>query len=369
MSSVAAPALALPDALPAVRVEPAADDAAWDAYVDGHPQGTVYHRAAWRHALTRSFGYRAFPLLARDAAGRITGLLPLFEVRTPFSRRLVAVPFRDRGGVIADDAASFAALVAAAAETRRARRAAFVTIKTVEPYAADAAREAGLAERRYWVRSLLTLSGLDEAALLKQVGGKTRNMIRQAERAGCTFHDLAAEGTPAAAAAAFATIHVLAQRNLGLPPFPLAFFRRVLEGLGPSRARVYAVRRGGAVVAATLVFQQRDTAIYGYSASDPTAREARPNDFMLFGVLRDALLRGLRAFDMGSDAPSQESLLFFKQKWGAVSAPVPSYTLGAAPEWVADSQSPRWRMARAVVRRLPVPALKLLGATAVRFFG
>ena len=55
--------------------------AAWDAYVDAHPCGTIFHRSGWKQAVERTFGHRAVYLWAlRD--GNLAGIVPLFLLTT-----------------------------------------------------------------------------------------------------------------------------------------------------------------------------------------------------------------------------------------------------------------------------------------------
>lgn len=66
-------------------LEDAADaaglEAAWDAFVLAHPEGTFFHRAAWRRVIARAFGH-ATHYVAAERDGAIVGVLPLARVRT-----------------------------------------------------------------------------------------------------------------------------------------------------------------------------------------------------------------------------------------------------------------------------------------------
>lgn len=347
-----------------VRSLAAGEEAAWEAYVAEHPAATIYHGLTWRAIFRESFGYRAH-YLAAWLEGGIVGVLPLFEVATPFSRRLVAVPFRDRGGLLWDRAEGFRALVETAGELARERRARFVELKSVQPY--PAALRGGfsddrlLEERFYWVHSRLDLRGLTPEELFRRVGAKTRNMVRQAERAGLKF-----ELCPAGQGVErWYRVYLRSQSHLGLPPLPRGFFARMLAR---QPVRVGLVLHQGQAVAATIIFLFRRMAMYAYSASLPGLRGLRPNDFMLHRLCLFLLEQGVEELDLGSDAPSQESLLFFKRKWLAQQEPIPTYTLGRVETGAADSSHPRYRLAREVFRRLPLQVLEWTSLLA-RFFG
>jgi len=341
----------------------AADADRWDAYVHSHPASTTYHRYAWREIFGETFGYRSFYLLARDAVGTAMGCLPLFLVRSPFGRRLVAVPFRDRGGILWSHESAFHAILEEVRDIAAQERASFVELKSITD---DYPMPPGMHKHLYWLRSAVDLRGLDADLLWKKIGSKTRNMIRQAGEASLTFRDLT--GDPRAFAI-WHDLHLITQRRQGLPPFPRVFFRRMIRSLREENGvRVFAVYRAGEPVSATIVLLHGGTGIYGYSGSSKAAQQYRPNDFMLFNVMKWLLENRYREFDLGSDAPAQESLLFFKRKWLGVQTPIPVYVLGDADFSLADSSHSRYDLARRVFQHLPLPVLRATGAL-TRFFG
>ncbi len=96
--------------------------AAWNAYVNAHPQATLYHRFEWLPLIARVFGHRALPV-AMVAGDRIVGLLPLVHMRSAlFGRMLVSMPFVNYGGLLADSPDIEETLWNAAIRMARARR-------------------------------------------------------------------------------------------------------------------------------------------------------------------------------------------------------------------------------------------------------
>ena len=82
------------------------DAKAWDAYalargVEGH-----FHAYPWRNVIWKALRHRPHYLIAQRR-GAVTGILPLFDVRSRlFGRSLISVPFLNGGGILADDDAS-----------------------------------------------------------------------------------------------------------------------------------------------------------------------------------------------------------------------------------------------------------------------
>ena len=96
----------------------AADEARWDAFVASRPEASGYHLWRWRRVFEQGLGHEPHYLVA-ERGGSIVGVLPLVEVRSRlFGRALSSLPYVNYGGVVADDAAAGAALVASRRCTR-----------------------------------------------------------------------------------------------------------------------------------------------------------------------------------------------------------------------------------------------------------
>lgn len=340
------------------------DAASWTRFVDAHPRATAYHSLLWRDIFEQSFGYRSWYLLATDEqTGEAIGALPLFLVGSPFGRRIVAVPFRDRGGPLWTSDSAFVALLRETQRVASEAGAATIELKSVDAFPAPLVSAAGLSERFYWVRSVVSLAHFAAVPLWQCLGHKRRSPIRQAQEGGMVCEDAAAD------ADTWYDLHLRTQQRLGLPPFPLSFFRNLLGSLVPSgAARLLVATRGGEPLAATILLRHRTQVIYGYAASTREGQRQGAGDFLVFSAMQSAIAEGGDTFDMGSDAPSQKGLLFFKRRWYADQSPIPTYSLGDAAGATADSSSPRYRLARKVFEYLPRPALRLAGR-ATKYFG
>ena len=95
------------------------DRAAWNAFVQAHPEGTFFHLAEWQYVLQRAFGHAPHYLLAESQDGEIRGVLPLAHVKSLlFGNALVSTPFCVYGGIVASDEAAHAALDAGSLRSR-----------------------------------------------------------------------------------------------------------------------------------------------------------------------------------------------------------------------------------------------------------
>ncbi|RME35688.1 MAG: peptidoglycan bridge formation protein FemAB, partial [Gammaproteobacteria bacterium] len=89
--------------MPSIRPFHPTDAAAWDAYVNAHPDGTFFHLSGWREVLEEGLRHETRYLCAWEGDS-LKGLLPLARVRSRlFGDALISTPFCVYGGVLADD--------------------------------------------------------------------------------------------------------------------------------------------------------------------------------------------------------------------------------------------------------------------------
>jgi hypothetical protein len=319
----------------------------WDEFAKGHREASIYHLSDWARVLKRGFGYEAKGLAIRDADRRIVAIAPLFEVKGLLGRRLVGVPFRDRGGVLStspeSERAAYLATRSLALDTKASR----LVLKSCSTTDEETARALGFSVSKYWVHSVMALGVGD---LWRRIGKKNRNMVRQAQKCGLTVEwRRGAEHTDA-----WYRLHRATQSRLGVPVFPRALFEAIMDE-GREWARLLLVSGPAGPVAGALFFEFSGRYIYGYSASTPVGQEKRANDLILFEALRQAEGAGARWFDFGSDSPRQTSLIAFKKKWGAEQSLTTVLSIPASSEERSDSSSGLYSLARGLGRRLPAP--------------
>lgn len=110
----------------------AQDWSEWDAFARSRDDASIYHLSDWARVLKRGLGYESRGLAIRDEERRIRAIVPLFEVKGFRGRRLVAVPFRDRGGVLASDALSERAAYEAARTLAHDSRVSALVLKSCD---------------------------------------------------------------------------------------------------------------------------------------------------------------------------------------------------------------------------------------------
>jgi FemAB-related protein (PEP-CTERM system-associated) len=324
----------------------------WDAYVTGHADASVWQLAAAVGIGAASFGLRSFFLGARDAGGRLRGVLPVVEQRlVPWTRCLVSLPFCTYGGVLADDEAALAALLRGVEDLADKRRAEQIVLRHSRPMPTVS-----------WAQSMDKVSMVLQlpdsvAELQKKLGSKLRSQIRRVDRENPEVRIGGAE-----LLADFYPVFCSVMRDLGTPVYPLRFFPAVCAAL-QSRVSVVVIYLGGRPVSGAILVQWRDGMEVPWAATLGEVKSLSVNMRLYWELLQLALARGCRFFDFGRSSVDAGTYRF-KSQWGA--QPVQLYwhcwsKRGSGA--VAGPPNERARLALAVRlwSRMPLPLANRLG--------
>ena len=346
-----------------VEVTPADDhDAdAWTSYlqasdVDGH-----FHDFAWRGVIQRSLQHRPHYLIARRG-GAVTGLLPLFDVKSRlFGRSLVSLPFLNGGGVLAADAASAEALLARADE-----------IVTHGGYRYGELRQRAVLDgqakklvcKQHKVAMRLTL-GDDPDTLFSQFKGKLRSQIRRPKKAGAKVQIVNGANVVQRDIDAFYRVFAENMRDLGTPVFPRSLFQETVSSF-QERAWLGLVWLDGHPAAAGLMVGAGESTEMIWASSLRCFNRLSVNMLLYWESMRTAVLNGYRCFDFGRCSPDSPTYRF-KAQWGAEPMPLHWYYLkgtGGVPDVSPDN--PKFRAAVRTWQYLPVAVANRLGPLVAR---
>ena len=331
-------------------------EVAWDDFVCAHPEGTFFHRAAWRGVIERSFGHPTYYLCV-DRGGAIAGVLPLVHVRSRlFGDSLVSTAFCVYGGPLTIDPTVRAALDARAEALARDLGVDALIYRSRAPSRPDWAQQ-----DQIYATFRKALDPDPERNLLA-IPRKQRAVVRQAMRRGL---DARTEESPDNQF----DLYALSLRNLGTPGFPRRYFRELCRAFGGD-CECLVVYHQGKPVSGVLSFYFRDEVLPYYGGGAPAARALGAADYMYWDLMRRAALRGLRIFDFGRSKVGTGAFAF-KKNWGFTPQPlVYEYYLprgGAIPE--LNPLNPKYRFIIELWKRLPLPLANTIGPRLSRSLG
>lgn len=327
-----------------VRLFTSSDTAAWDNYVHGQPQATVFHRLAWAEAVADAYGHTPRHVTAWQG-DHLVGVLPLMEVRSVFvGKVLVSLPYATYGGVCADDASTAEALADFAEELCRERGANYVEYRHRDPVALD---------RPTFGHYDTFRKALPESAgdIVPGLPRKTRAAVRKglkelgddAARIGPEYLDTVYD------------LYSITLRRLGSPNYRRRLFRALQDRYGDDCVFL-AVFDQGQPVAGVMSFVFGDEIVPYFSGSVAGGMAKRANNLMYVKLMAYAVERGLRMFDFGRTRRDNRGPYDFKRHMGFEPTPL-AYQIHLAPGAEMPNLSPsnaRFSLAIRLWRRLPL---------------
>jgi FemAB-related protein (PEP-CTERM system-associated) len=256
----------------------------WDAYLESHAEGTIFHLSKWEGAVVQTFGHRSMPLWALEGNAPI-GVLPLYVVHTLKGKALVSVPYAVYGGVVADRADVAHALLDAARALATQLKCKYIEMRKRETNALD------LPEVDLYVTFGKQIPEGPEA-ILDSIPRKSRASVRN----GRKKFKLRSEFTQDLDV--LHDLYALNVRRLGSPVIPFAFLENLREQFGDAMD-VQHVMFEDRVVCCVLNFWWRDVVVPFYSGSDLEYFFTQCNNVMYCDLMEEALRRGYRHFDFG----------------------------------------------------------------------
>lgn len=323
----------------------------WDAFVSSHPAASGYHAWGWRGVFRRAFGHEPTYLVARREAV-IHGVLPLVQINSLlFGRSLTSLPFLSYGGVVADTDDVGQMLIDASVKIARSRRCRHVELRHVNR------RFPLLPCKQHKVAMWLRLG----EAMWERFDRKVRNQIRKAQKSGLRSHRGGIELLDA-----FYEVFARNMRDLGTPVYGPRFFEEVLRTFA-ERTQLHIVRLGGTTVAAGLTYRSGEVVEVPWASSIRDYNGLCPNHLLYWNIIESASESGCKTLDLGRSTPG-EGTYKFKEQWGAMPVRLyweyPLCSVDALPD--ASPSNPKYQLAIALWKRLPLAVATCLGPRVVR---
>jgi len=329
-----------------------ADRDIWDSFVGSAPDAVHFHQFGWAQVIQSVYGYKPVYLMAQRA-GKIVGVLPLMDVKSPLlGRSLVSTAFTVGGGPLAQTSGIAAKLCEEAAKIGEERRVQYVELRT-----GKACVENWVTKQGKYAAFRRAISS-DHDANLKAVPRKRRAEIRKAVAlAQAGDLDISLERD----LERFYALYARSVRDLGTPIFPRRYINELARIFGEQVEVSTAVYRGKAV-ASLVSFYFRDAVMPYFIGAGPGAREARAHDFLYWSLMQRAVDRGVTEFDFGRSKIGGGPYAY-KKLWGFEPAPLDyQYWLvkaSALPD--VNPNNPKFAAFTKIWRRLPLPAANALG--------
>lgn len=343
---------------------------AWDAFVEGHPLGQIYHLSGWKRILEDNFKHiKGFCLVLREGDGReIRAGMPVYKVSSWMTgRRLVSMPFATLSDPLVSDAEQADILMNEVIRLSGRLRCPRVEIRTVQAHPFIKSGQFG--QSRYFVHHFLRLDkDLDSIR-----SGFHRTCVRQriakAEKSDIELR----WGHDESALKEFYRLLILTRKRNSLPAQPYSFIKSLWDVFFPAKQlSIMLALKNGVAIAALMLLKHGDRVSAEFAVSDESFNAISPMHLLFWQAIRTSREEGYKIFDFGRTSPRNKSLMDFKNRWGTQAVSLRHFYHPPKIAKAVDDNEENWRyrMIRIAlsVGRLD-PLQKMIGAFCYRHLG
>ncbi|MHC1725263.1 MAG: lipid II:glycine glycyltransferase FemX [Syntrophobacteraceae bacterium] len=308
-----------------------------------------FHSSNWENALEDAYSYK--PVHLPSPAGSPLARIPLMEVDSPLTgKRGVSLPFTDYCEPIAPDKGCFLKLLDDILSHGSQAGWKYLELR------GGARFFDGTVPYRTYLRHILKIHD-DDKKLFNAAKPGTRQNIRKAAHSGVRV----VISRSRRELDDYYRLHCLTRKRHGVPPQPKSFFNAlhrhiISKGMGFTALGI----RQGRAIAGAVYFHSGKKGIYKYGASDPEHLPLRANNLVMWEAIRWFSRNGFDELCFGRTEPDNTGLLRFKKSWGPREEALPYYRYDFHRAAFIQA-TPATAPGSALLRRLPIPLLRLAG--------
>jgi len=284
-------------------------DIRWEAFVQKHPDASIFHTPAWLEALRRTYGYEPVAFTTSPPECPLTNGSPFCQISSWFSgRRLVSLPFSDHCTPLVESSEQLTDLVASLRESLDREKWKYVEIRAADSALSDC--EALEKSKVFFFHRLDLRPSLDD--IFRNFHRDcVQRKIQRAAQARLTYE----EGRSDSLLAKFYHLLLVTRRRHGLPPQPVAWFRNLIACLG-DRVKIRVASKDGRPIASILTLRHKHVLVYKYGCSDHRFSHLGGTQLLFWKAIQEAKNDELSEFDMGRSECDNPGLIAFKDRWG-----------------------------------------------------
>ncbi|WP_292387916.1 lipid II:glycine glycyltransferase FemX [Methanosarcina sp. UBA5] len=328
----------------------------WNKLLYNSNKTSIYHTPQWKKFLEKTFDYEPKYLFAEDESGNLTGLLPLFYVKSKLTaNRLCSVPFSHFCGCLGSEDSRDALLSEALNMYSKLNASYFEIRDSVE----------GLPHQNSFSTYILGLSSDIAETWNKLDKGSVRRAITKSKKmkievnSSKDIDDLKD----------FYELNCINKRDSGVPCHPWKFLKNMFEFLD-GNVSLYTAKYNDMIVAGGVFLYFSDTVIYGYGASHPDYLNFYPNNAFIWKSIEDACANGYKYFDFGRVSYDNKGLIQFKKRWGTVETKLYYSYYPQIPETLSGNRETLiYKLATSTVQKMPSLIYKKFSDDVFECFG
>jgi hypothetical protein len=330
----------------------------WDELLLTNDQSIFFQTSAWAKVLCESYNYKPLYFITTDN-GKLTSLIPVMEVNSFLTgKRGISLPFTDYCTPIADNEDDLSTLT-----------------KEIVGYGKKAGWQhlelrGGMNYLEKFPASATFIShSLDLAESEQQIFKSFRDSNRRNIKKAVKSNLQVTLDTSWKSIETFYRLNSKTRKRHGVPPQPKRFFRKIFEHIiVKGKGIVALVHYREIPVAGAVFFHVDKKALFKYGASIRKYHYLRPNNLLMWEIIKHYSEKGYQYFSFGKTEPHNKGLMQFKKGWGTRERLIYYYTYDLASDQFL-AQKKTFKSSYNFFKLMPEPILKLAGNILYRHVG
>jgi hypothetical protein len=331
----------------------------WNSLLLSSRDSSFFHSSNWARVLHESYAFKPIYLTAVEDK-KLSLLIPLMEVKSVLTgKRGVSLPFTDYCDILFPSGAHFGEAMNRLIEYGKRSGWGFIEMRSgVDPLGENT-------RSSFYYGHVLDLSQGEER-IFANLRDSTKRNIKKAIKEGVTTRLC----TSLESVREFYRLHCLTRREHGLPPQPFIFFKKIfehiiLQGLG----FVVLASHNAKNIAGAVYFHFGQKAIFKYGASSKEHQHMRANNLLMWEAIRWFSGNGFKDFCFGRTDAENAGLRQFKSGWGGEERTINYYRYNLKTDTFAHNNSQNEEFHKSIIRKMPVPLLRMAGSLLYRHMG
>lgn len=341
----------------------------WDAFVEKHPLGLIYHLSGWKRVLEKSFSHIRGHFLAieDDESGEIIAGIPIYTVKSWLTgNRLVSIPFATLCDPLISSLSDMEIIWPVLADLYEKIGARYIELRAwgfASSFDNDPRFAVSVQHKHHYL-----ILDRDPQELIRRFRSNCSNHIRKALKNQLELKVAQNEND----LRVFFLFYLETRKRLGLPPIPYKFFQNFWDAFFPDdRMTLLLTIFEGRSIGAHLILKFKDLAISEAIGDRIEFRKLGISYYLYWEGIKLAYRESYRMFSFGRTSVQNQGLLSFKRGWGTVEESLLEalYPLRLSQKMKERESSWKYNAVKKIAERTPNFLFHMLGNIVYRHMG
>jgi len=337
------------------------DSHLWNAFIESSPYSTPYHLWEFGHALSLTYGYKKYYLVATNG-DKVIGAFPLIYVKSRlFGSKLLSLPFCEYGGplVSPNSGASMHAVKSLFEEVltiASSLNVDYIEIRNPLLHGEIMEKKGYNVVRRY-VTFVIDLS-CEREKLWRSLDKKTRNSTRKAMKNELNVYEVSKEDD----LKEYFSLYLKTQKKHGSPPHSFKLFQDLFSLNVGKSIRILMAEYHSKPIAGIVLFYNKRKIYWWGGSSDPKFKHLNATNLLLWKIIEGGVEIASKLFDLGRTRRGT-SIYHFKSGWGGKEVILQDYVcfLNDCSVELPDPEQSRYSFLSRLWSLMPVSLAKKIG--------